>query len=65
MTTRRASPLRQADIARALKAAKAAGLDVTGCRLTPAGEIDLQFAGSRPGKTELELWQEKRRHDAR
>jgi hypothetical protein len=65
VTTRRASPLRQADIARALKAVKAAGLVVTGCRLTPAGEIDLQFASARPGETELEAWKASRRNDAR
>ena len=65
MTTRRASAFRQADIARALKAAKAAGLVVTACRLTTAGEIDMQFASGRPGLTELEAWKASRRNDAR
>jgi hypothetical protein len=65
MAGRRPAAFRQADVAKALKAAMAAGLDVTGCRIAPGGVIDLQFAGARPGKSELEIWQEKRRHDAR
>ncbi len=65
MTTRRAAPFRQSDIARALKAAKAAGLDVTGCKIAPGGEIDMQFASARPGETALEAWKASRRNDAR
>lgn len=65
MSGRRASAFRQADVARALKAAKAAGMDVTGCKIAPGGEIDLQFASARPGQSELEAWKASRRHDAR
>lgn len=64
MAGRRPAAFRQADLARALKAAVAAGLDVTACRIAPGGVIDLQFAGARPGKTERELWLESRNRDA-
>ena len=60
----RAASVRQADVKRALKAAKDAGLQVTGCKIMPGGQIDLQFAGERPAMKPLDNWMEGRR-DAR
>lgn len=61
---KRPASFTQADIRRALLAAKSAGLDVTGCRIAPGGEIHLQFAGNRPGLSALEGWKAGK-HDAR
>lgn len=43
MTTRRAT-FKQADLTRALRGARAAGMEPRGCRINPAtGEIEMQF----------------------
>lgn len=43
MSTRRAT-FKQADLTRALRGARAAGMEPRGCRINPAtGEIEMQF----------------------
>ena len=62
---RRPATFLQSDVTRALKAAKAAGLPVTGCSIAPGGEIALQFADAQPGLSDLEAWRQRKQHDAR
>lgn len=46
---RRAS-FKQADLTRALRGARAAGLEPRGCRINPAtGEIEMQFGNDNAG----------------
>lgn len=46
MTARRAT-FKQADLTRALRGARAAGMELRGCRINPqTGEIELDFGGA-------------------
>jgi hypothetical protein len=59
----RGSPFRQVDVTRALRAAKAAGLDVSAVEIDPAtGRIVIRTvhpAGEKICETELDKWLEK------
>lgn len=47
MSQPRRSSFKQADLTRALRGAKAAGMEPRGCRINPAtGEIEMQFGAS-------------------
>ena len=54
------SPFRQHDVTRALRAARAAGLEVTGYEIEPeTGKIIVRIAtgkGEQPADTELDRW---------
>jgi tRNA(Arg) A34 adenosine deaminase TadA len=49
---------RQADLTRALKAAKAAGIDVGQVVLEPSGKIVIMPAGRTEGESEPNPWDE-------
>ena len=50
----------QAQLARAIKAAKAAGMQVTRCELTPDGRIVLSEQGEQPAHDPFAEWKAKR-----
>lgn len=62
--SQRRRPFYQADITRALKAARAAGFDISGCRIGPDGALDIQFAGAEDKMTALQAWKAGRHRDA-
>ncbi|NGQ89281.1 hypothetical protein G5V65_00110 [Rhodobacter sp. HX-7-19] len=58
---RRASPFRQADVTRAIKAAKAAGMTVTRCEISADGSIVLTDAPAAPSPEDaFATWKAKR-----
>ncbi|MFN7224437.1 MAG: hypothetical protein ACK4MS_10500 [Paracoccaceae bacterium] len=62
--TRRASTFTQADITRAIKAAKAAGLDVNRCEIGPDGRIVLSAESAAPAADPFDAWKAKRGNHA-
>jgi hypothetical protein len=59
--TRRASTFTQSDIIRAIKAARAAGLDVKRCEIGPDGSIVLSSESATVPVDPFDAWKEKKR----
>jgi len=55
---------RQSDLTRAIRAAKAAGMDVTRCEILPDGRIVLSEAEESPQEDAYGAWKAKRASDA-
>jgi hypothetical protein len=51
----------QAEITRAIKAAKLAGMKVTRCEITPEGSILLSDADEPPAQSALDQWRAGKR----